>query len=63
MISSLRWKIRTNLYQCENALFMKHIWTGLCGVSMYWVSLEALLAMVCPRVSEQPPWTCVVTCV
>lgn len=36
---------------------------AMCGVSMYWVSLEALLAVVCPGVSEQPPWTCVVASV
>lgn len=28
MVSSLRWKIRTNLYQSQSALFLRHIWTG-----------------------------------
>lgn len=36
---------------------------AMCGVSLCWVALEALLAMVCPRVSKKPPWTCVVACV
>lgn len=30
---------------------------AMCGVPMYWVALEALLAVVCP------PGTCVVACV